>query len=47
MHRIVGILVFYFLFISVCGFCQDSKNFSNRYPILLVHGFGGWGPEEL
>ena len=35
------VLVFLHLFLSVTAYCQNTD------PVILIHGFLGWGREEM
>jgi triacylglycerol lipase len=49
MYKYIKILWLLCLFLAspLLSQIEDGSDFVNHYPIILVHGFGGWGPDEV
>jgi triacylglycerol lipase len=48
MKKIIFLCIVFGLMLTALSSQEGSQTtFTSRYPIVLVHGFGGWGPDEL
>lgn len=50
MKRIFGLFIITVLFLSVSPIqtsATESSSNGNDYPLVFVHGLGGWGPDEM